>query len=50
MGDRETAAQLLKASVLAGVPEWHQDELEYTMMPPVGQAVILFGKTQLLLN
>jgi hypothetical protein len=48
MGDHETAQQLLKASVLIGMPLFTQDQLEYTVMPPVGQAVIYFGKTLLL--
>ena len=48
MGDAETARQLLKASVLVGMPALRRGELEYTIMPPVGQAVILFGKTLLL--
>ena len=48
MGDDATAHSLLKASVLAGLPELRNGELHYTAMPPVGQAVILFGKTELL--
>jgi hypothetical protein len=48
MDDHETTASLLKASAFAGMPEFHSGELRYTAMPPVGQAVILFGKTELL--
>ena len=47
MGDEETAWQLLQASAFVGLPVWHGGELHYTLMPPVGQAVILFGKTTL---
>jgi len=47
MGDDETAWQLLQASALVGLPVWHGGELQYTVIPPVGQAVILFGKTTL---
>jgi hypothetical protein len=47
-GDHETAWQLLQASAIAGLPIWHNGELQYTIMPPVGQAIILFGKTSLL--
>ena len=38
----------LEASVLVGMPAQSLCELEFTIMPPVGQAVILFGKTLLL--
>jgi hypothetical protein len=48
MGDDETAESLLKSLALAGMPELRSGELRYTSMPPVGQAVILFGKTELL--
>jgi len=47
MDDRETVEQLLRASVLAGAPVYAGGELRYTMMPTVGQTVILFGKTTL---
>src|SRR5437667_6795026 len=47
MGDEETAWQLLQASAIAGLPVWQRGELQYTLMPPVGQAVVLFGKTSL---
>jgi hypothetical protein len=47
-GDQATAWQLAKASALVGGPVLKNGELRYTMMPPVGQAVILFGKTCLL--
>jgi hypothetical protein len=47
MQDKATAGALLKAAVVAGLPEFRSTELAYTLMPPVGQAVILFGKTEL---
>ena len=47
-GDRETARALLSAAVLVGGPELRKGMLRYRSMPPVGQAVILFGKTLLL--
>jgi len=47
MKDAATTKSLLKASVVAGLPELRSGELAYTLMPPVGQAVILFGKTEL---
>ncbi len=47
MGDSATTQALLKAAVVAGLPEIRSGELVYTTMPPVGQAVILFGKTEL---
>jgi hypothetical protein len=48
MGDTETAWHLLKSAVLVGGPVMESGELRFTQMPMVGQAVILFGKTQLL--
>lgn len=50
MQDASTAKALLKAAVVAGLPELRSGELAYTIMPPVGQAVILFGKTELALS
>jgi hypothetical protein len=47
MKDTATTEALLKAAVLVGLPELRSGELAYTIMPPVGQAVILFGKTEL---
>lgn len=47
MKDTATTKALLKAAVVAGLPELRAGELAYTIMPPVGQAVILFGKTEL---
>ena len=47
-GDEATAWQLAKASAVVGGPVLNNGELRYTMMPPVGQAVILFGKTCLM--
>ncbi len=44
-GDTSTAWQLATAAALVGGPVLKAGELRYTMMPPVGQAVILFGKT-----
>lgn len=48
MNDETTAVSLLKAAALAGIPKLRNGELNYTAMPPVGQAVILFGKTELM--
>jgi len=48
MGDSDTAWRLLQATAIVGLPSWQRGELQYTLMPPVGQAVILFGKTALL--
>ncbi len=47
-GDEATAGQLLKASAMAGMPVLREGELEYLSIPVVGQAVILFGMTELL--
>lgn len=47
MGDKEFAWQLIKASALAGIPVYNGHELYYQSMPPVGQAVVLYGKTLL---
>lgn len=47
-GDATTAHQLLKSATLLGMPVLHDEELQYSIMPAVGQAVILFGKTELL--
>jgi hypothetical protein len=47
-GDEATAWQLAKASALVGGPVLENGELRYTTMPPVGQAVVLFGKTCLM--
>ena len=46
MRDAATTESLLKAAVATGLPELRSGELAYTIMPPVGQAVILFGKTE----
>ncbi len=46
-GDTDLAWQLLKASAMVGMPVFHEGELQYLSMPTVGQAVILFGKTEL---
>jgi hypothetical protein len=48
MRDEPTAKALLKSMALVAFPELQSGELSYTVMPPVGQAVILFGKTELL--
>jgi hypothetical protein len=45
MQDREVFESLLRASRWAGMPVFEGDRLRYQTMPPVGQAVILFGKT-----
>lgn len=47
-GDAETARRMIAASAVVGVPVFEKGELRYSLMPPVGQSVILFGKTQLL--
>jgi hypothetical protein len=47
-GDDRTAWELLKASALVGWPELQNGKLRYDAMPTVGQAVILFGKSELL--
>ena len=47
-GDENTAWQLVKAAALVGGPVLKNGELRYAMMPPVGQAVVLFGKTCLM--
>ncbi len=46
-GDDTLAWQLLKASAIVGMPVFHEGELQYLSMPTVGQAVILFGETEL---
>ena len=48
MEDAETAGQLIDASAMVGLPKIGNGELAYALMPTVGQAVILFGKTLLL--
>ncbi len=47
MGDEETTWQLLQAAAIVGLPALQHGEIQYTLMPPVGQAVVLFGKTSL---
>ena len=47
-GDDTTAWQLLEASALVGSPQLQNGKLRYNSMPIVGQAVILFGKSELL--
>jgi hypothetical protein len=47
-GDVATAWELLKASALVGLPRLQDGMLQYVAMPIVGQAVILFGKSELL--
>lgn len=48
MGDEKMAVQLLRSSAWLGLPTYRNRELSYAAMPQVGQAVILFGKTELL--
>ena len=48
MGDEAMAERLLRSSAWLGMPTLNDNELCYQSMPPVGQAVILFGKTELL--
>jgi hypothetical protein len=45
MKDQEVFESLLRASRFAGMPVFEGGRLRYRTMPPVGQAVILFGKT-----
>jgi hypothetical protein len=47
MGDERVADQLMTSVLVVGAPQWRGDRLVYGSMPPVGQAVILFGKTGL---
>jgi hypothetical protein len=47
-GDDATAWNLLKASALVGMPQLKNGRLRYDTMPDVGQAVILYGKSELL--
>jgi len=47
-GDAPTAWKLLQATAVVGLPQLQDGELRYNAMPPVGQAVILFGKSQLM--
>jgi hypothetical protein len=47
-GDDTTPCQLLEASALVGSPQLQNRKLQYQAMPIVGQAVILFGKSELL--
>ena len=47
-GDREAAMSLLRASALAGAPQYEGGKVRYATMPAVGQAVVLFGKAVLL--
>ena len=47
-GDAATARQLLNSATLIGMPVLRNGELQYSVMPTVGQAVVLFGKTELL--
>jgi hypothetical protein len=47
-GDDATAWELLKASALVGLPRLQGGKLQYMAMPTVGQAVVLFGKSELL--
>jgi hypothetical protein len=47
MGDEEMTIALLKSSAVLGMPVLRNGELRYDAMPPVGQAVILFGKAEL---
>ncbi len=47
-GDDATAWELLRASALVGLPQLQNGQLRYNAMPAVGQAVILFGKSELL--
>jgi len=50
MGDTEIAWQLLKSATIVGAPSLTDAGLRYVNMPPVGQAVILYGKTLLLVE
>jgi hypothetical protein len=50
MGDRDLAADLARAAGIVGVPIYDDDKLTYALMPAVGQTVILYGKSLLLLK
>lgn len=50
MSDWETAGQLITAATLIGRPVLRKGQLEYKAMPAVGQAVILYGKTLMLMR
>ena len=47
-GDLATAHELLNSATLVGMPVLRNGELQYLSMPTVGQAVVLFGKMELL--
>ncbi len=47
-GDAATAHQLVNSATLVGMPVLRNGELQYLAMPTVGQAVVLFGKMELL--
>ena len=44
-GDTELAQALVKSAAAVGDPEWRGQALTYQLMHPLGQAVLLFGKT-----
>jgi hypothetical protein len=48
MQDRRTVDELLRSLSVIGLPVREGEGIRYAAMPMVGQAVILFGKTQLL--
>lgn len=50
MRDEPLTEALLRSVAIAGLPRLGEGELQYHAMPPVGQAVILFGKTERLIS
>lgn len=50
MGDRELAANLALAAGVVGLPIFSEGRLTYALMPAVGQEVILYGKSMLLMK
>jgi hypothetical protein len=50
MGDRELAAEFARAAGAVGLPIFTEDKMTYALMPAVGQGVILYGKSLLLLK
>jgi len=50
MGERELAANLARAAGVVGMPVMGEGKLTYALMPAVGQGVILYGKSLLLLK
>ena len=49
MGDRVLAAELAQVAGAVGIPLSSDEKTHYALIPAVGEAVILYGKTLLLL-